>query len=173
MLLELLGTPPVIRTQYETRWNSTFKEVKCPRCHMWSRLEHNSYCYTCDLWLVEPMQPAPAVVTEPAATPVAEPQTVASIETSAPAVDEQDALIAELAFEADAVVDREHYVAKRTQSLTSKKRYVLWHRRSDMMATDCSCGDRRFRGRFQGRCCKHMAAHNDMLKPATQQQEAA
>ena len=113
------------------------------------------------------MQPVLAVVAtpEPATPVVAVP--VASIETSAPAVDEQDALIAELAFEADAVVDRERHVAIRSG------KYVLWCRRDSLMAVDCSCPSRVKRNRLAGKACKHQMSHNATLKPAINTAEAA
>lgn len=157
------------------------RDPDCPRrlqiqtpckCRSWEVLFWHEYagiyepvhCTGCVIGLYD-IQPAPAVVeTEPAAVEVAEP--VASIETSAPAVDEQDALIAELAFEADAEIDRERHVAIRSG------KYVLWCRCDSMMAVDCSCPSRVKRNRLAGKACKHQMSHNATLQPAKQQEAA-
>lgn len=136
------------------------REWQCPRCHSWMPMHYNInlqqyepvHCTGCVIGLYD-IQPAPAVVATP--EPAVE---AASIETSAP--DEQDALIAELAFEADAVVDRERYFAARSG------KYVLLHQRVDGLAVNCSCPSRVKRLRFQGKACKHMTAHNAMIKTA-------
>lgn len=70
--------------------------------------------------------------------------------------------------------DKKQYFVVWAPSLTNdKKRYGLLCRKSDGLAVDCSCGDRVHRGRRQGRACKHQSAHNAMLTPATQKQQAA
>ena len=166
-LLELYGLPPVIRTKYPTRQDpdrlTPARQVMCPKCKQWQALAHNSFCTGCLIKLssVEVEQPAPVEV--------ATPEPVASIEASETVTeaDEQEALIAELAFEADVEVDRERYFAARSG------KYVLLHLRDSGMAVGCSCPSRVKKLRFQGKACKHMTAHNNMLAPAARKQEAA
>lgn len=70
--------------------------------------------------------------------------------------------------------DKKQYFVVWAPSLSDdKKRYGLLCRKSDGLAVDCSCGDRVHRGRKQGRCCKHQAAHNAMLQPAKKTEKAA
>jgi hypothetical protein len=54
-----------------------------------------------------------------------------------------------------------------------KAKYALLHRKSDGLAVNCSCPDRVHRGRKNGKCCKHMAAHNAMITPAKTESVAA
>lgn len=175
-LAALYGAPTPIRTSNVTRFNPEYfrAEVKCPTCGVWQRKEHNSFCYYCNIWLVEQPAPATAVTPEPARLEQVQEVTTAELVVVAenateatPEPDEQDVLIAKLAFEAGAEVDRERYFAARSG------KYVLLHQRADGLAVNCSCPDRVKKGRFQGRACKHMTAHNTMLAPAKKQQQEA
>lgn len=103
-----------------------------------------------------------------AARKAIEQATEATAEPEQVEMDEQDALIAELALEADAQPDRERYFAARSG------KYVLLHQRSDGLAVGCSCPSRVKKLRYHGVACKHMTAHNNMLKsPTVEQQQAA
>lgn len=165
-LLELLGTPAPIRTEYATRQHPDCthprKQVQCPRCHDWQDLTHNAHCTGCliDLAYVivpTPQQAAPAVVVteEPAVIETAEP--VASVAATEPAP------LKPLKPE-----QKQYFVTWATSSTAASKKYALLCSRTSGLAVNCSCPDRVHRGRAAGRCCKHMRDHNAMLQPATQ-----
>lgn len=160
-----------------------YREIACPKCHCFMPMRRYMgtwlpvHCTGCVIGLYD-IQPAPAITetSEPAAPVVAEPQTVASIEASEVACEAEPGPVEEpIALRPVRPEQKAYFVAWAPSMTDDKKRYGLLCRKSDGLAVDCSCGDRVHRGRKQGRCCKHMRAHNAMLAPATtkSQQKAA
>jgi hypothetical protein len=59
--------------------------------------------------------------------------------------------------------NKKRYTIEWTQSDTTSERYGLLISTTNGLAVDCSCKDRHYRGRKQGRACKHMMRHNGQI----------